>query len=273
MADLTKFPLTTNSPQIEVTLPVGENVLELVVEDSAVLRSAPDRVVITVVQALISTITPNTGVQGAAVDVIITGRGLAEVSRISFSGEGIRGRVLGSGSSDSEVKVQILTYKEAEIGKRTFQLLSQEGVIVDSKEFGVTFEVTRGLPTVTRPTVTSPTVTGPTITRPTVTMPTITMPTITRPTVTRPTVTMPTATRPTRPVPIITQPIVPDSAPERLTEIRGIGSIAEGKLHEADIRSVKDLALASPERVAEVLGMRDIDKAKIFIDEAKRLTR
>jgi len=31
--------------------------------------------------------------------------------------------------------------------------------------------------------------------------------------------------------------------------------------------------LASPERVAEILGIRDINKAKAFIDEAKRLIR
>jgi predicted flap endonuclease-1-like 5' DNA nuclease len=64
---------------------------------------------------------------------------------------------------------------------------------------------------------------------------------------------------------------VPPRAPERLAEIRGIGPASEEKLHAAGIRSVKDLALASPERVAEILGIRDMNKAKTFIDEAKRL--
>ena len=53
-------------------------------------------------------------------------------------------------------------------------------------------------------------------------------------------------------------------------EIRGIGPASEEKLHAAGIRSVKDLALASPEWVAEILGIRDMNKAKAFIDEAKR---
>ena len=42
------FPIETEQPEIEVTLPLGRHVLELVVEDSAGLRSAPDTVVITV---------------------------------------------------------------------------------------------------------------------------------------------------------------------------------------------------------------------------------
>jgi len=351
MADITKFPLTTNSPQIEVTLPVGENVLELVVEDSAGLRSEPDRVVITVEQEAVPEIRdiepsgglagatvaaviagenllgatevsfsgsgvsadirpggtaeelpvriqidlraaeddrsftvvtpagtaespsgvvftveaaapeiigiePSSGQQGTAPEAVIVGRGLTEASRTRFSGEGVGCRVLRS--SDRKVEVQVLINSTAPLGERTFQLLGREDIIVDSKDFGITFEVTRGLPTVTSPTVTRPTTTGPTITRPTVTMPTVTRPTVTRPIST---------------VPIITRPIVPPRAPERLAEIRGIGAASKEKLHTAGIRSVKDLALASPERVAEILGIRDINKAKAFIDEAKRLIR
>lgn len=48
---LTQFPLETTEPKIEVTLPVGRHVLELIVEDSAGLRSAPTTVVITVQKA------------------------------------------------------------------------------------------------------------------------------------------------------------------------------------------------------------------------------
>ena len=47
----TRFPIETDQPVIEVTLPVGRHVLELVVEDSAGLRSAPDTVIITVQRA------------------------------------------------------------------------------------------------------------------------------------------------------------------------------------------------------------------------------
>ena len=45
---ITKFPIDTEEPRVNVTLPVGEHVLELVVEDSAGIRSEPDRVTITV---------------------------------------------------------------------------------------------------------------------------------------------------------------------------------------------------------------------------------
>ncbi len=59
----TQFPFETNEPKVEVTLPVGRHVLELVVEDSAGLRSAPATVVITVQKAeqVAVTIDPTTG--------------------------------------------------------------------------------------------------------------------------------------------------------------------------------------------------------------------
>jgi predicted flap endonuclease-1-like 5' DNA nuclease len=266
--------IVATTPKIEVILPIGRHVLELVVEDSAGLRSEPDRVVITVEQEAVPEITgiePSSGQQGTTPEAVIVGRGLAEASRTRFSGEGVGCRVLRS--SDRKVDVELLIYSTAPLGERTFQLLRGRDIIVDSKDFEITFEVTRGLPTVTRPTVTRPTATGPTITRPTVTRPTVTRPTITRPTVTMPTATRPIVTRPISTVPIITRPIVPPRAPERLVEIPGIGPASEEKLHTAGIRSVKDLALASPERVAEILGILDMNKAKAFIDEAKRLIR
>ena len=45
---ITRFPLETDQPVVEVTLPPGTHVLELVVEDSAGLRSEPDTVTITI---------------------------------------------------------------------------------------------------------------------------------------------------------------------------------------------------------------------------------
>ena len=38
------FPIEVNRPEIDVILPVGTHVLELIVEDSAGYKSAPDRV-------------------------------------------------------------------------------------------------------------------------------------------------------------------------------------------------------------------------------------
>lgn len=44
----TSFPFETSEPKVEVTLPVGRHTLQLVVEDSAGLRSVPATVVIEV---------------------------------------------------------------------------------------------------------------------------------------------------------------------------------------------------------------------------------
>ena len=100
MADFTKFPLTTDSPQIEVTLPVGENVLELVVEDSAGLRSEPDTVTITVREELplpeITGIEPTSGVAGRIIKTEITGRHLQGATSVEFDGMGVSARILSS---------------------------------------------------------------------------------------------------------------------------------------------------------------------------------
>ncbi len=126
------------------------------------------------------------------------------------------------------------------------------------------------IPTVTRPTI--PTVTGPTIptiTRPTTTLPTPTRPTTPTPTVTRPTTTLPTLTRPTTPT--ITRPTIRPGAPGSLTTINGIGTVFEGKLIAAGIRTLEELAAATPQRVADILEFRDLGRASRFIEEAKRL--
>jgi len=48
----TKFPIDTDKPTLEVTLPVGTHTLQLVVEDSAGKISVPDSVVVTVVRVI-----------------------------------------------------------------------------------------------------------------------------------------------------------------------------------------------------------------------------
>ncbi len=54
----TNFPFETTEPKVEVTLPVGRHTLQLVVEDSAGLRSEPATVVIEVKRFLPTIITP-----------------------------------------------------------------------------------------------------------------------------------------------------------------------------------------------------------------------
>lgn len=65
----TQFPIETDQPIIEITLPVGTHTLELVVEDSAGLQSELDTVTITVEAAIpkITNIEPEGGLRGATV--------------------------------------------------------------------------------------------------------------------------------------------------------------------------------------------------------------
>lgn len=46
---LTRFPIETDRPEIEVTLPVGTHTLKLVVRDNEGFESRPDSVTITVI--------------------------------------------------------------------------------------------------------------------------------------------------------------------------------------------------------------------------------
>src|SRR5512143_1323532 len=91
---LTQFPFETNQPQVQVTLPVGRHVLELVVEDSAGLKSAPDTVVITVESAqvpppTITGIDTTAGNPGATVNAVITGTNLDGATAVTFDGAGV----------------------------------------------------------------------------------------------------------------------------------------------------------------------------------------
>jgi hypothetical protein len=97
--DFNDFPIETDQPQIEVTLPVGRHVLELVVEDSAGLRSAPSTVVITVEQAapIINQIQPNSGRPGETISAEISGQNLLGISQIAFTGSGVSATILSGG--------------------------------------------------------------------------------------------------------------------------------------------------------------------------------
>ncbi|GAB6095362.1 hypothetical protein JCM14469_16140 [Desulfatiferula olefinivorans] len=238
---LDDFPFETDQPQIDVILPVGTHVLELVVEDSAGLRSLPDTVVVTVEReelpdAVITGIDPVTGYQGRTVSARISGTGLADADGVTFYTQqtvtrptrptlptrtlptlptlpdlptrlNIPDRTVTAvitDRSDEGLRIDISIDAAAATGVRTFSVTTPSGV-VHSRD--ITFTV-RGLitPTITIPTITRPTVTIPTITRPTATIPTITRPTVTIPTVTIPTITRPTVTIPTATIPTISRP-------------------------------------------------------------------
>jgi predicted flap endonuclease-1-like 5' DNA nuclease len=58
----------------------------------------------------------------------------------------------------------------------------------------------------------------------------------------------------------------------RLRDVKGIGPVAEERLHKSGITSVKVFAETPAARIAEILG-RNEDAAKEFISEAKRLLK
>lgn len=239
------FPFETDNPQIEVALPVGTHVLELVVEDSAGLRSLPDTVVITVEReeipdAEITAIEPVSGLQGATFNASISGTGFAEATAVTFYTQTsitrptlptrstlptiLTGPII-SPTRPAAAAINILDNSiTAEITARSetgikLQISVSRTASPGTRTFSVTtpqgviyskaltFTV-RGIitPTITIPTITIPTVTIPTLTIPTI--PTLTIPTLTIPTVTRPTLTIPTVTIPTVTRPTLTIPTV-----------------------------------------------------------------
>ena len=71
--DTTKFPIDTDRPKMDVTLPVGTHVLKLTIVDDAGLTST-DTVVITVKPVRkpdVTNIVPVRGLQGASVRAVV----------------------------------------------------------------------------------------------------------------------------------------------------------------------------------------------------------
>ncbi len=139
---LTQFPFETNQPIVQVTLPVGRHVLELVVEDSAGLVSAPDQVVITVQaqeapKPTITGISATNGQQGATVAANITGTNLAEATAVTFSGAGITAAIVSA--TASSVRVNITIAASAATGTRSFSATTPAGTAQSPS--GVTFTV------------------------------------------------------------------------------------------------------------------------------------
>jgi hypothetical protein len=145
--DVNDFPIETDQPRIEVTLPVGRHVLELVVEDSAGLRSAPSTVVVTVEQSppVINQIQPNNGTQGSIVRAEIRGENLLGISQVSFSGTGVTASIL-PGGTNNNVPVEITIAPQATLGGRSFTVTTPGGTATSPT--GVQFTVQQNAPVV-----------------------------------------------------------------------------------------------------------------------------
>lgn len=149
------LPLETNNPRIDVTLPEGTHVLELVVTDSAGLESAPDRVIITVKRAeipepFISHITPRFGLRGEAIDATIHGENLLDAYEVKFlrdSSEDPRVEAtLQEGGTATELPISIRIKGNAAFGEYSFRLTTPGGTAQSPPD--MTFSVI-GMPEIT----------------------------------------------------------------------------------------------------------------------------
>ena len=150
---LTAFPLTTDKAKVDVVLPVGRHVLELVVVDSAGLQSAPDTVVITVQRQevpkpTITAIAPAQGQQGTTVAADITGTNLTGASAVTFAGQGITAAIVSATAAG--VRVNLTIAATAPAGLQGFSVTTPNGMAQSPS--GVSFTVVAVTP---KPTITA----------------------------------------------------------------------------------------------------------------------
>jgi len=164
---LDDFPVKTNRPRIDVTLPVGRHEFELVVVDSAGLRSAPDRIVIYVEKEEarppeIDGIDKTFGLRGERVETFVHGRNLRDATDIRFeriegtraararsveasAGGGPQGgvqldaRIL-AGGTETELPIAIRIPGNAALAEYTFFVTTRAGTAESPVNFLVTAE-------------------------------------------------------------------------------------------------------------------------------------
>ncbi len=238
---ITKFPFETTEAKTEVTLPVGRHTLQLVVEDSAGLRSAPATVVIEVKKVVLPTITRPTVTTPTITRPTIT-----------------------------RPTVTIPTITEPTLTRPT---LTRPTLTIPTLTTPTLTEPTVTIPTLTRPTLTIPTLTELTVTRPTLTRPTLTIPTVTVPTATMMTMTAPTVISTLNlPEPTVITRGKKAAGKTNLTAVKGVTAESAGKLRTAGIADAETLAKAAADKVASALGIESA-KARTLISEAKKTVK
>ena len=132
---LTKFPLDTDEPQIDVTLPVGTHVFKLTVIDDAGLRSQPETVVIRVAARNppdITNVAPDAARQGSTVSAVIYGRNLDDVTSVGAYLESHRDErirvTLRPGGTAERLPIRIEIMEHARPGLRTLEVLTPNGI-------------------------------------------------------------------------------------------------------------------------------------------------
>lgn len=141
MYTIKDFPIETDQPQIDVSLPVGTHVLELIVEDSAGMKSAPSYVTITVVKEKevtkprITGISPDSGQPGAMIEAEITGENLQDATAVTFSDEKIKALILAwKKNTDRSLNVRIEIDQDAVPGPRQFTVVTKTDDKVQSPD-------------------------------------------------------------------------------------------------------------------------------------------
>jgi hypothetical protein len=149
------FPIEVNKPKIDVTLPEGTHVFELVVEDSAGLKSAPDRVIIIVKreevpEPRITGITPRFGLRGETVDAVIHGEDLLDAYEVKFLRDLQEDprveATIQAGGTATELPIAVQIKGNAAFGERSFTVTTPGGIAQSPPD--VTFSVV-GMPEIT----------------------------------------------------------------------------------------------------------------------------
>lgn len=123
-------PISTDTPTIEVEgLQPGKHRFQLVVEDSAGLRSTPAIVVVAVGKEAgpkIAGISPTNGQQDIRVEAVITGESLQDAREVIFGGEGIKAEILPGGTAE-RIPVDLMIDRGAPVGSRKFKVVTLAG--------------------------------------------------------------------------------------------------------------------------------------------------
>ena len=132
---LTKFPLDTDEPRIDVVLPVGTHKFKLTVVDDAGMRSQPDIIVIRVEARQppgVTNVAPEAARQGKTVSAALYGRNLDAVTSVAAyldSQQDERIQVtLQPGGTAERLPIRIRIMEHARPGLRTLEAAGPEGV-------------------------------------------------------------------------------------------------------------------------------------------------
>lgn len=130
----TKFPIDTDQPTLDVTLPVGTHVLKLTVVDDAGMASRADTVVIRVraeTKPDAITIVPAAAVQGATVSAVIYGKNLDQVTAVTAYRDGqLDERIeitLRTGGTGEQLPVSMKISEHALPGPRAVEVATATG--------------------------------------------------------------------------------------------------------------------------------------------------